>query len=94
VTVGVIYKYPLEITDTQLIAMPAGAEAISVAEVRGQLVLYALVNPERKLRPYPVLVYGTGGPVEHADEYRFVGTVVTRGGQFVWHVFVSDGNGE
>lgn len=85
-----IYKYPLNVTDDQVISLPAGARILSAANVGGWLVLYALVTTDNsvKLEPHVIRIYGTGNPYyEVSNEQRFIGTVITHGGALVWHVF-------
>lgn len=81
-----IYKYPLEITDRQTIAMPAGAELLS-AQMQGRtLCLWALVNPELPNELRTIEVLGTGNPAPEANR-RYVSTAQMMGGSLVWHVF-------
>ena len=85
-----IYKYPLEITDTQEILMPQGSRVISVAVQNGILCCWAIVvaNSVDILEPVMIRIYGTGNPMDDRDlgtEERFIGTVLMP--PFVWHVF-------
>lgn len=95
-----IYRYPLEITDTQYVAIPYAAHTLSVACVRGELSLYALVDaPDAAIRAEdegdPTLVHtktqlritivGTGHQIAELPS-RFLGTVAMPSG-LVWHVF-------
>jgi len=84
-----IWKYPLEITDSQTVEAPEGAEFISVIEQNGMPTLYAIVNPHAvRKASYGVQIRGTGHPIESTllPSYRFLGTVQTD--KFVWHIFV------
>lgn len=88
-----IWKYPLDITDSQTIEAPEGAEFLSVIEQNGIPTLYALVNPEGpKVEQYKVQIRGTGHPIEESllKAYVFLGTVQAGGEfiNFVWHIFV------
>jgi hypothetical protein len=81
-----IWKYPLVITDTQSVWMPAGAELLTAQEQNGMLCLWALVNPTAELRQHAIYVVGTGNPT-YMDAADYVGTVQMAGGMLVWHVF-------
>lgn len=85
-----IYKYTLEITDTQDIELPYNAQILSVCEQHNKIVLYAFVDTNEELRQIAhIRIVGTGHPLEKhfMVMHRFIGTVVTDGGQWVWHVF-------
>lgn len=47
-----IFKYPLANVVTQTISLPLNAHALSVQTQFGELVLYALVNPDEKTKEY------------------------------------------
>lgn len=80
-----IYKYPIEIADTQYVEMPLGAQILSAQMQGGQLCLWAKVEPdEKKMLKRKILVFGTGHPMPMAHG-AFVDTVQM--GSLVWHVF-------
>lgn len=81
-----IWKFKLDITDTQELVMPEGAIFLSAAEQFGEICLWAQVDERRPLSKRRVHVYGTGNPMTTIPT-RFLATVVTRGGHLVWHVF-------
>lgn len=85
-----VYKYPLMITDRQSIAMPTGAEILSVGiDPQGNLCLWVLVDPTLgplQMNPFIVHVIGTGNRIPDAHMLKFVGSVTMS--PFVWHVFV------
>lgn len=82
-----IYEYPLDITDLQVVQMPAGAKILSVASQNGTLCLWAMVVPHARLTDRRIEIIGTGYPIpEGTGIYRnFIGTVPII--PFVWHVF-------
>ena len=82
-----IWKYTLEITDTQTIEMPDGASILSVANQDGNLCLWAKVIPSRRRTPRTIEIIGTGHAIEesHTIARRFIGSAVIS--PFVWHVF-------
>lgn len=81
-----IYKYPLEITDTQAVSMPKGAKLLSVGLIGGQLYLWALVDLQRPTVKRTIEICGTGHPCQ-SGATLFVGTVIDLHHGFVWHVF-------
>jgi len=84
-----IWKYPLQLTDVQLIEMPVGADILSVANQHNELCLWARVNPLADVakRNRMIAIVGTGKPAPDPDSAEFIGTVLTHGGDLVWHVF-------
>ena len=80
-----IYKYPLEMTATQIIRMPCGTEILHVAEQHGMLCLWAVVDPAAELRDYVIQIVGNGHPFQRNNK-QHLGTVLM--GEFVWHVFL------
>ena len=79
-----IWKFPLRVTETQRVAMPAGAEILSVKMQKGQLCLWALVSPERDKEMCTIEVHGTGNPIGPGNR-EYLGTVQDHA--LVWHVF-------
>jgi hypothetical protein len=87
-----IYKYPLEITDLQLLRLPAGYRILSVGlDGGGEPAMWAVVDPDEKAGTFlNVWVVGTGNPADELDPswqagWSFVGTITMP--PFVWHVF-------
>lgn len=85
-----IFRYRLPITDTPAIEMPVMAEVLSVGPPRDGsdlLDLWAMVDTNRPTKIlYEFRIVGTGHPMPE-DVGRFVGSVTTHSGAFVWHVF-------
>jgi hypothetical protein len=81
-----IFKYPLEIADTQTVSMPKGAKLLSVAFIGTQLYLWALVDLQRPMVKRTIEIYGTGHPCQSGAK-SFVGTVIDQQRGLVWHVF-------
>ena len=83
-----IYKYEIDISDTQTLTLPKGAEILSVINQSESVCIYALVDTETtETEEYSLQCYGTGHTIRHDDSYRFLGTVVMLSGRFVLHVF-------
>lgn len=84
-----IYKYPLQIEDEQIVEMPQGAVILSVINQNDQICVYALVDAGSDFSAKRLFrIFGTGSPVDSAAGFNFIGTVPAHGGAMVWHVFV------
>ena len=85
-----IWKYPLKVTDEQIINLPIGSEYLSVQVQNGTPCLWAKVNPqENVIIRVKIVTVGTGHPADHVNEYmQFLGTYQLFDGEFVGHVFV------
>lgn len=83
-----IYKYPLEAIDYQRIALPHGAEILTVQAQREKPCIWALVDPDNDLEERYFRMAGTGHPLSEKDKLlRYVGTFQIMGGDLVFHVF-------
>lgn len=82
-----VYKYPLEITDSQTVWMPKGSEILSLQVQSGCPFIWALTDPNAVPEERTFEVYGTGHDIQHISSRTYVGTVQTNGGMLVWHVF-------
>ncbi len=80
-----IHRYPLAITDHQVLDIPGGYESLHVGlGVDGKPSLWSKVDPERPQRACHVYIVGTGETIpQNANLY--LGTFVL--GLGVWHVF-------
>lgn len=82
-----IWKFPLKITDEQIIEVPDYVEWLNVGlDPQGNPSLWALVYPDNEKVQINIRIIGTGHPVEKEiwhDNYR--GTIID--GPFAWHVF-------
>lgn len=83
-----IYKYPLEVTDTQFVELPLGAEILTVQMQGNQLCLWALVNPSPDVfkKNRRIEIVGTGNPVP-AGDLKYISTFQMLGGGLIFHVF-------
>lgn len=83
-----IYKYPLELSDAQIVNLPDEAELLAVREQNQVLCLWALVDTKAKVMPAKIRIFGTGHPFDlNEDECVFIDTVLASNG-LVWHVFL------
>ena len=85
-----IWKYPLKMTDKQVVEMPYRAKILTVQVQFGTPCLWALVDetniPGVKLTPRTITIYGTGNPMP-VNPGVYIGTFQVRGGDLVFHVF-------
>ena len=83
-----IYKYPLEITDTQFVELPLGAEILTAQMHGGQLCLWAVVNtlPEAVKKNRRIEIIGTCNPMPTGD-LKYISTFQMMGGGLIFHVF-------
>lgn len=83
-----IWKFPLEVTDEQIIEMPMPGQSLSVQIQDGIPCLWALVNPGSPRCRVRVQTFGTGNPIDEDSPLgQFVGTYQLQGGSLVFHVF-------
>jgi len=89
-----IYKFPLRLTDKQIIKIQGFVRTLSVinqpyGNVRTNLVLYVIVDiKDLMLIDVEVFIKGTGHYIDDVELRDFLGTVPADG--FVWHVFVRE----
>lgn len=81
-----IHKYPIEITDEQVIMMPVFAQLLCVQTQFGKPCIWARVQTENEMSPVHIHITGTGNPITH-ENAAYLGTFQTDNGFFVGHVF-------
>jgi hypothetical protein len=83
-----IYKYDLEVTDSQIIKMPVDAKIIAVQTQREKPRLWAIVdvNNINITEGRRIAVYGTGQPHKTIGG-KYIGTFQLANGNLVFHVF-------
>ncbi len=83
-----IYKYGLEITDTQDLLIVGFREVLSVTVQYGNLALYAVVDTEDpKTTSIAISIRGTGHNYDLDSSWTFLGTHQMAGGNLIWHVW-------
>lgn len=82
-----IWKYPLELTDSQSFRMPKGAKLLTVAQQYQQVCLWAQVDPKAPTEERRFEIRGTGHPLGDAAEMDYIGSVILASGSLVFHVF-------
>jgi len=80
-----IFKYPLQITNTQRISTFYGAKILCVQMQNDTPCLWVLVEPIEEIEERVICMYGSGHDIEAPGEY--IGTVQVNGGALVFHVF-------
>jgi len=87
-----IWKFPLRVTDSQLVLMPEGAKILCVQVQDATPCLWAKIDPNLAPTPRKIETRGTGHDVgPQCDHY--IGTYQLHGGALVFHVF-DDSEGE
>jgi len=81
-----IFKYPLEVTNRQIIQMPKGADILCIQVQKGLPCLWVNVNDKHELQDYIIETFGTGHNVNFGVR-KYIGTYQLNGGSFVGHVF-------
>ena len=84
-----VYKYPLNMSSKQTLLLPEGAKILNV-KTKGEIVmLYALVDPDRKVEERTIILDGTGYAIPIGDDthYTYIGTVMLYDGVLVLHCF-------
>ena len=82
-----IYKYPLNLTDEQVLKLPQGYRILSVQVQTGQVTLWAIVNPTNKPVETKIRIHGTGHSVKEHEKLWHIDTIQLDGGVLVFHVF-------
>lgn len=85
----VIYKYPLQVEDEQIISMPKGAEILTVQEQHGKPCLWALANPQAEKEEVKIVMVGTGH-IFNTKNLKYIGTCQCINRLFVAHIFVEE----
>lgn len=88
-----IHKFTLQPVDEQFVNIPGFIKILSVAEQRGQIVLYAIVDPYPDPEAEPIAVavrvHGTGHEIPaRVTNWHFLGTVKLLEGVLMFHIFV------
>lgn len=84
-----IWKFELDITDSQHVQMPKGAEVLAVQVQRDRPCIWAMVDPAAATEIRHFETFGTGHDIfcDMGIERNYVGTYQVQGGSLVFHVF-------
>ena len=84
----IIYKYSIQITDTQTLRIPSDAQILCVQMQGAQACLWALVDSDAPLfAPRYIRVIGTGHAIANPEVLRYIGTIQLHEGSLIFHVF-------
>jgi len=86
----VIYKYRINLTPTQILELPQGAQILHVGEDTSStdICVWAAVDPTTtQMVRVPIYVLGTGMLPFPAEPLRHLGSV--KQGVFIWHIFTT-----
>jgi hypothetical protein len=82
-----IHKYKIGITSVNVLALPEGAQILTVQVQGSQCCVWALVDTEEeKFEKRLILCYGTGHLIE-SETGRYINTIQLDGGALVLHFF-------
>lgn len=85
--VRMIYKYPLELKELQILDMYEQSEIIGVQIQDNEIVMWALVDNEKDMIECAIKLYGTGHTIrDNINDLSFIGTVQLN--SYVWHLFL------
>lgn len=86
-----IWKYEIAVDDIQNIDMPESSEILCVQMQGSTPCIWALVDPENKVRvPRVLITVGTGHKIFIDDKnfrLNYIGTYQMMGGSLVFHLF-------
>lgn len=88
----IIYKYTLGVGRNQILQLPKDFQFLSAGAQRGDVVFWALVNPEAEKKDVTFHVVGTGWDLTSAltdvdvASCEYKGTV--QSSNLVWHIFM------
>ena len=82
-----IWKFLFETTDFFTLDLPVGAEILAVALQRGQPCIWVLCDPKAGKETRIFVVYGTGHPIYHCSDKKYIGTYQLSGNGLVFHLF-------
>ena len=81
-----IFKFQLQVTDTQVLTVPAGATPICVQTQNGEPCIWMKVLNEEAHRKMVIFIHGTGHQIT-SPSAKYLDTFQMREGALVFHVF-------
>lgn len=94
-----IFKYPLEVTDEQVIEIPNGAKILTIqtqvtsgkeSEVPVTIerpCIWAMVNEQSGIGKKKIVMFGTGHPIESNKNLEYIGSFQIHNGKQIYHAF-------
>lgn len=80
-----IYKYPLQITDEQIVNIPGDPEILCAQMQIGTLYVWAEIESNADPRPITIRIVKTGDPIDKQESLKYISSVEE--GLSVFHVF-------
>ena len=82
-----VWKWDIEVTDTQMIELPIGSKILDIQMQLGGLRLWALCNQDTTDKESrKIAIYGTSSPMPD-DPGTYISTFQIYGGELVFHAF-------
>ena len=81
-----VWKWKLQLNETQVINMPSGAEILSIQTQQGKPMLWALVNEDNPPTSRTFATYGTGFTMPE-NPGKYIGSYQNKRETLVLHVF-------
>lgn len=82
-----IYKYPINTTDSQSVAMPIDYQILSIDTQNEVPCIWALIDNTLPLTLVKIRIYGTGHEINESDNLQYIGSYQLQRGLLVFHVF-------
>ncbi len=82
-----IWKFPLRITDEQIIELPDVHQFLAVQVQNGVPCIWAAVDPDKPRVLRTIRIVGTGHHLTDFEKLGYVGTFQVNGGALVFQVF-------
>lgn len=81
-----IYKYKLELKETQRVSMPAYSQIIKAGVQDNEIYIWAIIDTDKELLDKLIRIVGTGNSTDAMTQANYhIDTVFM--GSFVWHIF-------
>lgn len=89
-----IWKFPLQLTDTQQVKIPAGTKILTV-QMQGETITMWGIVPDNETNraitsTVTIEIHGTGETNRSPYGLIYIGTVQSHTGMFAWHIFSRD----
>jgi hypothetical protein len=81
-----IWKYQLDVTDVQRLAIKRGAQILTVQAQNGVPCIWAVVDPSEPSEVRTFCMYGTGHRITE-EIGQYIGTFQLHDGNLVFHLF-------
>jgi len=83
-----IYKYPLQLTDSQILYLPSNAQILTVQIQNKIPCLWAVIETTvNYTEGRQICIFGTGNPIVYNDNLIYISTIQLNEVALVFHVF-------